>query len=195
MKVLVNSLIYGQRPLNIIQTNLDNAGMTFETNFIDMEGIANAMNKGIEIFDQYDAIGYLANDISEPENWLSKKVEALKTYPNAGIVASSLDNDRSLINNEHIISNWLISTDLIRTIGKFNEEFFPYGMIDLDYCERAWIAGFKTYYTMNCLAHHIGSHAIGDEYGWNKSELVARYSHQYNLNVEQYKNGTKNIKL
>lgn len=195
MKILINCLVYGQRPLDTINHNLGIAGMEFETRYIDKEGIASAMNEGLKDFENYSAIGYLANDIIEPTDWLKDKCFALNFYPSAGIVASSLDNIRTSIQNEHIISNWLIDTNLIKAIGKFNEEFHPYGAIDLDYCERAWIAGFQTYYTMKCMAEHIGSHATGDEYGWNKSDLVAKYSQLYQNNIDQYKKGTKSIKI
>ena len=187
--------MYGQRTLEIIHHNLNNSGMAYEVKIIDKEGIGNALNEGLKDYQKYDAIGFLANDILEPDNWLQKKWNALQNYPNSGIVASSLDNERTVIKNEHIISNWLISTKLIDKIGKFNESYFPYGAIDLEYCERTWLAGFNTYYTMNCLAHHKGSHATGNEYGWNKSELVAKYSQQYNTDIDNYKNGSKPIKL
>jgi len=195
MKVLINCLVFGKRPLNIIADNLNRKGFECDVKFVDVEGIANALNEGIEDFEKYDAIGFLANDIIEPDNWLAKKVEALNTYPNAGIVASSLDCERVNIQSELIISNWLIDTQVIDAIGEFNEQYFPYGAIDLDYCERSYIAGFKTYYAMNCLAVHNGSHATGDEYGWNKLELVAKYSSLYNDNLNAYKNGTKSIKI
>jgi GT2 family glycosyltransferase len=195
MKVLINCLVFGNRPLNIIADNLNRKGFECDVKFVDVEGIANALNEGIKDFEKYDAIGFLANDIIEPDNWLLKKVEALNTYPNAGIVASSLDCERVQIQSELIISNWLIDTQVIDAIGEFNEQYFPYGAIDLDYCERAWLAGFKTYYAMNCLAVHNGSHATGNEYGWDKSELVAKYSTLYNDNLNAYKNGTKSIKI
>jgi GT2 family glycosyltransferase len=195
MKILINCLVFGKRPLNIIADNLNRKGFDCDIKFVDVEGIANALNEGIKDFEKYDAIGFLANDIIEPDNWLLKKVEALNTYPNAGIVASSLDCERVQIQSELIISNWLISTKLIEAIGEFNEQYFPYGAIDLDYCERSWLAGFKTYYVMNCLAVHNGSHATGNEYGWNKTELVSKYSALYNDNLNAYKNGTKSIKI
>jgi len=195
MKILINCLVFGNRPLDTIKHNLSNAGMIFDTKFVDVEGIANALNEGIKDFEQYDYIGFLANDIIEPDNWLLNKALALNTYPNAGIVASSLDNEKTSIVNDHIISNWLIATSLISKIGKFNESFYPYGPIDLDYCERAWIAGFNTYYVMNCLAQHTGGNALPNEYGWDKTELVGKYWKQYEDDKIAYKDGTKNIKL
>lgn len=195
MKVLINCLVYGNRPLNIIEDNLSRKGFECHLKYVDVEGIANALNEGIEDYTKYDAIGFLANDIIEPNNWLLKKIVALNTYADAGIVASSLDYERTQIQNELIISNWLISTKVIEAIGEFNEQYFPYGAIDLDYCERSYLAGFKTYYVMNCLAVHNGNHATGNEYGWDKSELVSKYSGLYNDNLNAYKNGTKSIKI
>ena len=201
MKILINCLVYGNRPQSILDYNLKNAGapngnyVEIEINYISIEGIANALNDGIKNYDQYDAIAFLANDIVEPINWLAKKYDALKSYPNAGIVASSLDHERKEISNDHIISNWLIDTKLIDKIGKFNESFYPYGPIDLDYCERAWLAGFNTYYVIDCLAYHNVNETAGDEYGWNKAELVGKYWKQYEEDKIAYKEGTKKIKL
>ena len=42
---------------------------------------------------------------------------------------------------------------------------------------------------------HNGSHATGNEYGWDKSELVSKYWGQYFDNINGYRNGTKSIKL
>lgn len=195
MKLLINCLIYGNRPYDIINNNLLNAGLPCDIRIINKEGIANALNEGLKDWMKYDAIGFLANDIVEPEGWLLKKFEALQTYQDAGIVASSLDYARTEVNNEHIISNWLISTKVVEAIGKFNENYYPYGAIDLEYCERTWLAGFRTYYVKNCLATHDGSHATGNEYGWNKGELVAKYQEQYDRDLNGYKNGSKSIKL
>lgn len=195
MKVLLNCLIYGNRPLDIIYQNIDNAGYKFDINYIDIEGIANALNEGLLFIEDYDAIAYLSNDIVEPNNWLAKKVEALLTYPNAGIVASSLDYERTTINNELIISNYLIKKELVNIIGGFNESMFPYGPIDLDYCERTYVAGYNTYYVMNCLAHHVGFISTCESEGWNKIELLQKYMPIHEMNVIKYKNNELNIKI
>ena len=196
MKVLIAGLVYGNRPKDIIAENFFNAGYKADIVLIDTEGIANALNEAIDIAidKEYDAIAYLANDIIEPENWLSKKVEALQTYPKAGIVASSIDQVRFTIQSEHIISNWLLSMDVVDKIGIFNESMFPYGPIDLDYCERANLAGFNTYYVKECQAFHQGSHATGNEYGWDKGALVQQYWKQHVEDVYLYRNGLKDLK-
>lgn len=176
MKVAIIQLTYGNRPLDILKDNCLYAGHWNKHYYsVCTEGISNALNDGIDIMKagNYDAVAFLANDIVEPADWLAKKITALQTYPYAGIVASSLDCSRNTINNELIISNWLIPKTTIDKVGYFNESMFPYGPIDLDYCERCYAAGLKTYYVMDCLAQHVGSHATGNEYGWSKDEAVA----------------------
>jgi GT2 family glycosyltransferase len=195
MKVLIVGLTYGNRPLDILLKNLETAGYPFNLTFVNMEGIANALNEGIHRAKGFDAVAFLANDIVEPENWLAKKVESLQTYPNAGIVASTLHHPVTQINNEHIISNWLLSRKVIDAIGLFNESMFPYGPIDLDYCERTWVAGFNTYYVIDCHAVHTSNPESNTEYGWNKADLVSKYWSQYVQDITAYKNGTKSIKI
>jgi hypothetical protein len=198
MKILVCPLIYGNRPMNIIDENISIAGMqSFDIKYINTEGIANAMNEGIYAFQEgeYDYLAYLANDIIEPKDWLVKKINAIESYPDAGIIASSLDIPVFDMKNDHIISNWLMNKKVIDMIGLFNESMFPYGPIDLDYCERVWVGGLKTYYCIDCVAHHVGSHATGNEYGWDKSELVGKYWKIYEDNIIAYKDGTKSIKI
>ncbi len=198
MKILIAGLVYGKRPLDVLIGNLSN--LNYENaDFvaINTEGVANAMNEAIDIagVDGYDAIAYLANDIVEPKDWLNKKIEALQTYPDAGIVASSLDRARRGINSEHIISNWLLSMKVVERIGIFNESMFPYGPIDLDYCERANLAGFNTYYVMDCLAEHLGNHANGNDYGYDKAELLQKNWAKHEADIKGYRDGSKAISI
>jgi GT2 family glycosyltransferase len=198
MKILIAGLVYGPRTLDVLINNLSNLNYD-NADFvpINIEGVANAMNAAIDIagVDGYDAIAYLANDIVEPNDWLNKKVEALQTYPDAGIVASSLDRVRVGVNSEHIISNWLLSMKVVEQIGIFNESMFPYGPIDLDYCERANLAGFNTYYVKDCLAEHLGGHATGDEYGYNKAELLQKNWAKHEADIKAYRDGSKPISI
>lgn len=177
MKVLTVMLTYGNRSFEILKANLDKTGYPTTHTVISREGISNALNDGLDLMIEhnFDAVAFLSNDIIEPKDWLKKKVEAIETYPDAGVVASSLDCGRTTITNELIISNYLISRKTFEKVGYFNESMFPYGPIDLDYCERCYAAGLKTYYVMDCLAIHQGFHAIGDEYGWEKAEFVSKY--------------------
>lgn len=193
-RILIVGLTYGNRGTDIINDNLRRSGHPSHHAYISREGIANALNDGIDLFNSgdFDCLAFLANDIVEPDKWLYKKVEALYTYPNAGIVSSSLDSIRTEIKSEHIISNWIIRWELLRDIGYFNENFFPYGPIDLDYCVRANALGWNTYYVKDCLASHSGT-ANGDEYGYKKQEVVQKYWEQHINDVSAYLNGVKHL--
>jgi len=79
MKAFVVCLTYGNRPLDIIVKNLQNAGYPFNVAFLSIEGIANAMNEGLALAEGYDAVDLIANDSEEPEDWLRKKMIALTT--------------------------------------------------------------------------------------------------------------------
>jgi hypothetical protein len=48
---------------------------------------------------------------------------------------------------------------------------------------------------MNYLAEHIGSHAIGNEYGYSKKELVDKYWDKHLQNIQGYRLGLKSIKI
>lgn len=197
MKVLVVSLTYGNRPVDILNGNLIRAGYDYIHEEVCTEGIANALNDGIDLMKHHDvdAVAFLANDIIEPDNWLAAKVYALQAYPNSGIVASTIHAPVDVIKNEMIIGNWLIARDTVENIGYFQESMFPYGPIDLDYCDRCWAAGFNTYYVINCHAHHVGSHATGDEYGYNKEAMVAKHWPQYVEDRKAYHSKTKELKV
>ena len=184
MKVIIIGLTYGNRPKDIIFDNLNRCGYPHEYAEVNCEGIANALNEGIDLMTGFDAIAFLANDIIEPNGWLRKKVLALNEYPNAGIVASSIHQEQTKIQSELIISNYLISRKTIETIGYFNEQMFPYGPIDLDYCDRCHAAGISTYYVMHCHATHIGDHATGNEYGWDKGKAISQ-TPQYSFTAGQ----------
>lgn len=75
----------------------------------------------------------------------------------------------------------------------FHDSMFPYGPIDLDYCERTWLAGFDTYYVLDCVAKHLPSQ-IPDEYGYSKQAMVDKYTPMYLENRKGYNDGSISIK-
>lgn len=196
MRILIACLTYGNRSEDILIDNLYRSRYDHAATMISVEGIAQALNVGINTMlgGGYDAIAFLANDIIEPDGWLAAKVKALKTYQNAGIVATPFET-HDMPQNQHIIGNWLISRETIATVGMFNEEFTPYGPIDLDYCDRCHLSGIKTYYISGSVAVHSGDHCTGDEYGYNKRALVDQQWPKYLSNLNEYRNGTKPLKI
>jgi GT2 family glycosyltransferase len=186
MNTLIIGLVYGKRPYNLIH---EAAGDNWKP--VNTEGIANALNDGIDLMNEgnYDSVVFLANDIKMPEFWLEQMQTAVQNYPKAGIVAIPLEQPVTNIHSQLIISNWLITKDTIDRVGYFNESMFPYGPIDLDYCERCHALGINTYYVVGPVAHHIGGHAVGNEYGWDKGQLVAENEkHRYKQGQDIYKN-------
>lgn len=187
MNTLIVGLVYGNRPYNFIN---DAAGSNWVA--VNTEGISNALNDGIDLLKKsvyFDSIVFLANDIEMPKDWLKMMQDAIQTYPVAGIVAIPLEQPVTHVSNQLIISNWLITKDTIDRVGYFNESMFPYGPIDLDYCERCHAAGINTYYVVGPVAHHIGGHAVGNEYGWDKMQMVAENEkHRYKQGHDIYKN-------
>jgi len=86
MKVLIACLTYGNRPKDILFENIMKAGYPAEYMEIDREGIAYALNDGIDamLAGGFDMVGFLANDIQEPNEWLLMKVSLLSAVQNAG---------------------------------------------------------------------------------------------------------------
>lgn len=197
MRILICCLTYGTRPKDILFENIMKAGYHAEYIEIDREGIAHALNDGIDVMlaGGFDAVGFLANDIQEPDEWLRAKVSHLGTIHNAGAASTSVEQMHSQLISQHIIGNYLISREAINKIGYFNEDFDPYGPIDLDYCERLHAAGFGTYYVINEMAHHPHSHAAGTEYGYNKAEMVAALWPQHVRNTYEYRSGIRPLRL
>jgi GT2 family glycosyltransferase len=171
MKILICGLTYGDRPHNVIFQNLLKSGYPAEYILIDRQGIAAALNDGIDAMldGGFDYVGFLANDIQEPEEWLLSKISLIAAVQDAGAVSTSVEQMHCQLISQHIIGNYLISREAINKVGYFNEEYDPYGPIDLDYCERLHAAGFGTYYVLNEMAHHPHSHAAGTEYGYDKA--------------------------
>jgi GT2 family glycosyltransferase len=182
--------------MDTIIHNLTIAGYPFTSTEVNREGIANALNDGIDFMMEgdYDAVAFMANDIIEPKNWLADKVHALETYPGAGIVASSVNELVNEVKTQLIIGNWLISRRTVDRIGYFNESMFPYGPIDLDYCDRCSKAGIGTYYVMNCMSEHPDDKTSRTKYGYDKQEVVDKFYPKFMQDSEAYRHGSLSVR-
>ena len=195
MKVIIACLTYGNRPKDILYQNMVTAHYPAIFIEINREGIANALNDALDSATDYgaDAVGFLANDIIEPEAWLAQKVEWLQDLHGAGIVSTSVNGIPANATNQHIIGNWLMKTDVFKKVGYFWESQWLYSPIDLDYCERAWMGGFNTFYVPGIKAEHLGDHAQGSEYGYDKNEMIKNSWPTYLENINGYRSGQKDI--
>lgn len=191
MRVKVISLIYGLKSFSTLVKNIQSETYYFDLDFVNAYGIGNAMNAGLRMSDGYDAVMFLAHDIEEPKDWLRLRVEAMEADNDVGIVSIPVDGKRNEPYYGHVIGNWLIRRELIDKIGGFNEDFFPYGPVDLDYCERAKIAGFKTMYVANVEALH--PHPHGGDASPEKKKMTEVYFAVHTHDCVDYASGKKSI--
>lgn len=189
MRVKVFALVYGSRNEELLTKNLLNAGYEYDFEELDYSPLAHALNIGLSKGLDYDAVLFLANDIEEPKDWLKKRVEHLQNFPEIGIVSIYPYNE-VIPHGMDLIGNYLIRTDLVKTIGFFTESFGLYGPIDLDYCQRARVAGFKTDYLTGITAEH--KQWNGDTvYGFSKKQMVDRVWQKHYEDVVGYMSGTR----
>lgn len=156
--------------------SIANAGYQFDLFTINRLGIAAAINEGLEKTKDYDAVVTCSNDIVMPDNWLKKMVEVSSAIENTGMCGIHCvegQGDLSHINGHQIhktftaFGNVLIPRKAIDTIGKFNDDYDPYGMQDADYAYRLNATGFTNYYIAGLTSAHIG-HDVGSQSDYRK---------------------------
>lgn len=192
MIVTIQALIYGGKPLDIIHANLKNAGHGFNIHYLNIYGLATAYNAGLKfcIDGKFDAVVFISNDIQEPDGWLRKRIDLMESDHLIGVCSVPINEIRSGPSNEDLIGNLMISRKVIDTIGAFNYEFDPYGPLDLDYCLRARLAGFKTSYVIGSTAVHPHPHGGNDA---QKAEQVNRTWNMHVKDVQDYQSGGKSL--
>lgn len=153
-----------------------NAGYQFDLFTINRLGIAAAINEGLEKTKNYDAIVTCSNDIEMPFNWLQRMVEVSSAIENTGMCGIhcvegkgelSHIKGHAIHQNFTAFGNVLIPRKAIDTIGKFNEDYDPYGMQDADYAYRLNKTGFTNYYIAGLTSNHIG-HDVGSQSDYRK---------------------------
>ena len=173
--------------------NLSKITQNYEAVIINQYGIASAINRGFRMlgfgFDTYTILG---NDIIEPQDWMTGRINALSA--GYGIVSYPFELS-SEFQNTDIIGNYTISQSVLLSIGGMNTDYDPYGAIDLDYCHRARAAGYRTSYIPGAVAVHQGQHGSGGDYGFNKSEMVQKTWNQHVESVDKYRNGQIPVKI
>lgn len=192
MKNAVIVLNYRNTDLGIIYKNIQTACMPIDSlQIVNQTGIAKAMNLGIKLCGYHDLYTFISNDIEEPDNWLKIRNEFMQDE-SIGMCSFPIDNPKDY-NEQDIIGNLTISRKLFETIGEFNQFFDPYGPIDLDYCHRSRIAGFKTMYIPGYFSLHPWEHASGNKYGYDKKKMVDDSWGQHVQDVVAYMSGEKSV--
>jgi GT2 family glycosyltransferase len=133
-------------------------------------GIAHGLNrllKTVFVQNNYDMAITMGNDILEPPGWVSMREHYAQAIPRVGIVSTPLKgaaryaiqlHGDCYFEHGHIIGNFGITRELFERIGYMPEVYGVYGPIDLEYCDKAQAAGYKTIYisTITPPPVHIG---------------------------------------
>ncbi len=169
------------------------------------EGFGYANNRAIEYaFKKYKNLDYilLLNDdlIFNETGWLKKLVKAGEKLSDVGIVGCKLkypdgrvceagsysEKFYTLVNIKNknkkagyvkavIGAVFLIKKEVIQKIGCFDEIYLPFFKEETDFCERALINGYKTYYVNNTNITHLESYSVMKydiKKKWTKEQIV-----------------------
>jgi hypothetical protein len=177
----------GNGRYDILAKNIISAGYDISNiEIVNVSPLSRALNYGLKDFETYDAVGFLANDIIEPDNWLLKKSELI--FKHKVSIASSFPSEPIPYGDHDLIGNYLISKEAINKLGHFNEEYFNYGPIDLDYCNRARHLELSLKY-IDTSSTHIEGNNSDLRYGFSKSEAVLKSWPLYLDNLSKYNSG------
>ena len=138
---------------------------------VDQKGIGQACNDALNL--AFEVLGsdyciILANDIIEPEDTIQRRLKAFED-PEVGIV--SINTKANQRNKVYLAGNFMISKKLFEEVGYFTTEWDEsYGPVDLQYCVRSFLAGYKNVNLNNVRAKHTDN---GDTaYGYSKKEVL-----------------------
>ena len=145
----------------------------FQVNSV--KGIGAACNNALDFAFKQNKAEYcliLANDIVEPHNTIELRLEAFKSYPNAGIVAVPADRQTKPV-NKYLAGNFMIKREVYEKIGHFTQEWDnSYGAVDLHYTVRATLAGFDCVNVLGVQSKHLDN---GDTaYGFSKKQELKK---------------------
>lgn len=176
MKIHVGLLNYQEKNSNVFDLlpSINQEDHNVNAYEYDYKGIGNACNKVLHDAFEKEGADYcliLANDIIEPHNSIELRLNAIKnTEGEVGIVTIPVDRQA---NRETVwlTANFMISRKLFEKIGYFTTEWDDsYGPVDLHYCTRSYLAGFKNINVLGARAVHTDN---GDEaYGFSKKQKL-----------------------
>lgn len=168
-------------------------------------GTAQSLNRMIEA-NPSDYYAFLGNDIELPKNWLYNMVFAAEKVKNHGVIGidwrgKSHEYDKLEVDGypidgtTNVFGDMFISQDLRNKIGKFCEDYGPYGLWDSDYSIRATAAGRQNFYLRDLTSHHFGSD-VGEDtpYRKMKDESLSKARPLFDANFAKYKQGNYYIK-
>ena len=201
LKVIVVDAESIDESREFVKSNFKN----FDLLNVKNKGFGYANNKAIEYaFKKYKNLDYilLLNDdlIFNETGWLKKLVNIGEKLSNVGIVGCKLkypdgrvceggsysEKFYTLVNIKNknkkegyikavIGAVFLIKREAIQKIGCFDEIYLPFFKEETDFCERALINGYKTYYINNTNITHLESYSVmkyNIKKKWTKEQMV-----------------------
>jgi hypothetical protein len=148
---------------------------------------------------------FIGNDIRLPRHWLKSLVYTAQQVPNAGLSGIDWRGQEKLYTfrtfdieggkvgiceNSNVFGTMFFSQEVRTKIGKFCEDYGPYGMWDSDYAIRANKAGFINYYLPGVTSHHFGNDC-GENTDYRRMKDESREAAQpaFKRNFEKYQKG------
>lgn len=162
------------------------------------EGTAQSLNRMIEQ-NPSDYYCFIGNDIKLPPGWLKSLVEVAMAVPNPGVIGIDWRhanyqthefNGVKVWENPTVFGTMFISQSTREKVGKFCEDYGPYGLWDSDYSIRTKKAGL-----FNCYLHGVHSHHFGndvgnqDAYRKMKDESLKNARPKFDENCKKYEKG------
>lgn len=164
------------------------------------QGTAQSLNRMITQ-NPSDYYVFIGNDIRLPKNWLKTMVDYAQQIPESGVIGidwrgkereypRKTMNGLTVMETTNVFGTMLISQTLRNKIGKFCEDYGPYGLWDSDYSIRASKAGFTNYYINNLTSHHFGND-VGEnsDYRRMKDESLSKARPIFSENLKKYEQG------
>lgn len=165
-------------------------------------GTAQALNRMIEQ-NKTDHYVFIGNDIQLPEHWLRKFMDYASKIPESGVIGINWRGAEKIkpgdlnghrvsypIGRDAVFGTMFIPGTVRERIGKFCEDYGPYGLWDGDYSIRAAKAGFINYYLPGVTSHHFGSD-VGEEseYRKMKDASISKAAPVFEANKQKYAAG------
>jgi GT2 family glycosyltransferase len=134
-------------------------------------GFAAGMNQGLELA-RGRWVAFCNNDTVLPEDWATKLLETAERHPRAGLVVPAITHAQNALtvrtepgDDVEVLPPfcappaavvYLASTDVVRTLGGWGEEFEIASGEDVDLCFKVWVNELDIVYDQRVLVDHIG---------------------------------------
>lgn len=165
------------------------------------QGTAQSLNKMIEL-NPSDYYVFIGNDIQLPKDWLKTLVEYNEAIPESGVIGidwrgrekgypkKEINGKTISLTPDAVFGTMFFSHTLRTKLGKFCEDYGPYGLWDGDWSIRAKAAGHINYYLPKLTSHHFGNDA-GEQtpYRKMKDESMKKAGPKYHENLKKYQEG------